>query len=188
VDPVPEPQLLRKSGSAGNRTRTSGSVARKSDHWTTDAVSIRRHLQPNEVPTYLIMTENVPGLGRILVGLIVFGHAYLFNKMKQYITRVYIFSRFEIFFMMVRNTQNNCVFGLCPSFRILQTRKHSISETGSLFIPRWKEDKAPTPPSPEDGNRYSLRNVVFLVFRPPDDGKFQTPVILSTDLLSHNLW
>jgi hypothetical protein len=26
VDPVPEPVLLRKSGSAGNRTRISGSV------------------------------------------------------------------------------------------------------------------------------------------------------------------
>jgi hypothetical protein len=30
VDPVPDPLLLRKSGSAGNRTRTSGSVARNS--------------------------------------------------------------------------------------------------------------------------------------------------------------
>jgi hypothetical protein len=29
VDPVPDPLLLRKSGIAGNRTRTSGSVARK---------------------------------------------------------------------------------------------------------------------------------------------------------------
>jgi hypothetical protein len=29
VDPVPYPLLLRKSGSAGNRTRTSGSVAKK---------------------------------------------------------------------------------------------------------------------------------------------------------------
>jgi hypothetical protein len=32
VDPVPDPLLLRKSGSAGNLTRTSGSVARNSDH------------------------------------------------------------------------------------------------------------------------------------------------------------
>jgi hypothetical protein len=31
VDPVPDPLLLIKSGSAGNRTRTSGSVARNSD-------------------------------------------------------------------------------------------------------------------------------------------------------------
>jgi hypothetical protein len=29
VNPVPDPLLLRKSGCAGNRTRTSGSVARK---------------------------------------------------------------------------------------------------------------------------------------------------------------
>jgi hypothetical protein len=32
VDSVPDPLLLRKSGSAGNRTRDSGSVARNSDH------------------------------------------------------------------------------------------------------------------------------------------------------------
>jgi hypothetical protein len=32
IDPVPDPLLLRKSGNAGNRTRTSGSVARNSDH------------------------------------------------------------------------------------------------------------------------------------------------------------
>jgi hypothetical protein len=32
VDPVPDPLLLRKSGSAGNRTRASRSVARNSDH------------------------------------------------------------------------------------------------------------------------------------------------------------
>jgi hypothetical protein len=33
-----DPLLLRKSGSAGNRTRTSGSVTRNSDHQTTEAV------------------------------------------------------------------------------------------------------------------------------------------------------
>jgi hypothetical protein len=32
VHPVPDPLLLKKSGSAGNRTWTSGSVARNSDH------------------------------------------------------------------------------------------------------------------------------------------------------------
>jgi hypothetical protein len=32
VDPIPDQLLLRKYGSAGNRTRTSGSVARNSDH------------------------------------------------------------------------------------------------------------------------------------------------------------
>jgi hypothetical protein len=34
VDPVPDPLLLRKSGSAGNRTWTSGPVANNSDHYT----------------------------------------------------------------------------------------------------------------------------------------------------------
>jgi hypothetical protein len=38
VDPVPDPALLRKSGSAGNQTLTSGSVARNSDHYTIEAV------------------------------------------------------------------------------------------------------------------------------------------------------
>jgi hypothetical protein len=32
VDPVPDTQLLTKSASAGNGTRTSGSAARNSDH------------------------------------------------------------------------------------------------------------------------------------------------------------
>jgi hypothetical protein len=43
VDPVPDPLLLRKSGSAGNRTRTSGSVARNSDHKTTEVVYYLLH-------------------------------------------------------------------------------------------------------------------------------------------------
>jgi hypothetical protein len=38
VDPVPDPLLLRKSGSTRNRPQTSGSVVRNSDHWTTEAV------------------------------------------------------------------------------------------------------------------------------------------------------
>jgi hypothetical protein len=37
VDPVPDPLIIRKSDSAGNRTRTSRPVARNSDHWTTEA-------------------------------------------------------------------------------------------------------------------------------------------------------
>jgi hypothetical protein len=38
VDPIPDPPLLRKSGSAGNRTRTPGFVAWNSHHYTTEAV------------------------------------------------------------------------------------------------------------------------------------------------------
>jgi hypothetical protein len=36
MDPIPDPLLLRKSGSARNRTWTSGCVARNSDHKTTE--------------------------------------------------------------------------------------------------------------------------------------------------------
>jgi hypothetical protein len=43
VDPIPESLLLRKSGSAGNRTRTFGSVAKNSDHQTTEAVYFLLH-------------------------------------------------------------------------------------------------------------------------------------------------
>jgi hypothetical protein len=43
MDPVPDPLLLRESGSAGNRTRTSGSVAKNSDHYTTEAVYVHVH-------------------------------------------------------------------------------------------------------------------------------------------------
>jgi hypothetical protein len=42
VDPVPDPLHLRNSGSAGNRT--SGSVARNSDHQTTDAVDEKENV------------------------------------------------------------------------------------------------------------------------------------------------
>jgi hypothetical protein len=38
VDPVPDPLLLRKTGSAENRTQASESVSRNSDHSTTEAV------------------------------------------------------------------------------------------------------------------------------------------------------
>jgi hypothetical protein len=39
VDPVPDP-LIFFSGSAGNRTRASGSVAKNSDHQTIEAVNV----------------------------------------------------------------------------------------------------------------------------------------------------
>jgi hypothetical protein len=40
VDPVRDPVLFRKSGSAGNPTRTSGSAAMNYDHYATVAVRI----------------------------------------------------------------------------------------------------------------------------------------------------
>jgi hypothetical protein len=32
------------------------------------------------------------------------------------------------------NTQNNWVFGLCPSSEILKTREHNVLETGSVPV------------------------------------------------------
>jgi hypothetical protein len=47
VDPIPDLLLLRKSGSVGNRTRTSRSVARNSDHLTTEVVHYSLSIKPN---------------------------------------------------------------------------------------------------------------------------------------------
>jgi hypothetical protein len=37
---------------------------------------------------------------------------------------------------VVYNTQNCSVFGLCSSSSILETRKHNVSETGSVPVHR----------------------------------------------------
>jgi hypothetical protein len=42
VDPVLDLLLLRISGSAVNRTRTSASAVRNTDHYTTEAVMVPR--------------------------------------------------------------------------------------------------------------------------------------------------
>jgi hypothetical protein len=44
---------------------------------------------------------------------------------------------------MVYNTQNYWGFGLCPSSGILKTRKHNVSETGSIYVLRWGGDTYP---------------------------------------------
>jgi hypothetical protein len=41
---VPDPPVLRKPGRAGNRNRSSGSVARNSDYQTTEVVLQLLHL------------------------------------------------------------------------------------------------------------------------------------------------
>jgi hypothetical protein len=43
VDTVPHPLLLKKSGSTGNRTRTSGFAARNTNYETTEAVRGKLH-------------------------------------------------------------------------------------------------------------------------------------------------
>jgi hypothetical protein len=53
VDSVPDPLLLRISGSDWNRTRTSGSVARNSNHLTTEAFY-------TYTQTFFKMYSNVP--------------------------------------------------------------------------------------------------------------------------------
>jgi hypothetical protein len=51
VDPVTDPLLLRKSSSAGNRTRASGSVARNSDHWHNVAKHCKFDARGTVVPS-----------------------------------------------------------------------------------------------------------------------------------------
>jgi hypothetical protein len=43
VVPVLDQIILRKSGSAGNRTHTFGFIDRNSDHYTTEAVYFLLH-------------------------------------------------------------------------------------------------------------------------------------------------
>jgi hypothetical protein len=51
VDPVPDPLLLRKPNRAGIKTGTSGSVARNSDHKTTEAVLLDVYGLVKQKPT-----------------------------------------------------------------------------------------------------------------------------------------
>jgi hypothetical protein len=48
MEPVPDLLLLRKSASAGNRARISGSVARNSGHSTTEVDFIILLLEANQ--------------------------------------------------------------------------------------------------------------------------------------------
>jgi hypothetical protein len=61
VDHVPDPLLLRKSGSAGNRTRTSGSVVSNSDHKTTEARSYKteKHVNIFEYNTFIFISFEI---------------------------------------------------------------------------------------------------------------------------------
>jgi hypothetical protein len=62
VDPVPDPLLLRKSGSAGNRnrTRTSGSVGR--NHYSTEAVIISKQYLKIQMVLHCKHTTSLPHL------------------------------------------------------------------------------------------------------------------------------
>jgi hypothetical protein len=74
---------------------------------------------------------------------------------------------------VVCSTQSYWVFGLCPSSGILETRKQRFGNW-ICFRPqsldqRLALSKGPNrvgvfPPSPEDGNRFSFRDVVLSSF------------------------
>jgi hypothetical protein len=55
--------------------------------------------------------------------------------------------------------------------RYLQTEQHKQVCVLSIQWLRMALSKGPNRPSPEDGNRSSFRNVVFLVISNPDDGQ-----------------
>jgi hypothetical protein len=50
-------------------------------------------------------------------------------------------NRIEVVLTVAYNTQNCWSFRLCPLFGILKTRKHNVSESGSVSLSmRWEED------------------------------------------------
>jgi hypothetical protein len=69
VGPVPDPLLPIKSGSAGNRIRTSGFVARSSVHLTTEAVS-------TYVRIFIINQLPVFHLNYIYAGIFALNHSH----------------------------------------------------------------------------------------------------------------
>jgi hypothetical protein len=99
--------------------------------------------------------------------------------------------------MMVCNTQNYWIAGLCPSSGILNTRKHNVSETGSVSVVRsgeggtyfvgslergnlnhWSRDPAQeiSPSLDMKTERDPVSETLcFLVFRIPDDDTVPKP-------------
>jgi hypothetical protein len=65
------------------------------------------------------------------------------------VERVYIEQNQKVL-KMEYNTQNYWVSGLCLSCGIVNTRKHNVSETGSVSILRWRRE-TPTLLSPVIG-------------------------------------
>jgi hypothetical protein len=85
---------------------------------------------------------------------------------------------------MMYNTQNYWVFGLCPSSGILETRKHSISETGSVSVLRWG-GKTPTLLGPLE--RANLKQSLALSKGPNRVGVFPPHLRTETDPVSETL-
>jgi hypothetical protein len=80
--------------------------------------------------------------------------------------------------MLVHNTQNHRVSGLCPLSGIPKTRKHNVSETGRFFptlrlgepdtysVGSLRNIDVNSFPSPEGINKSSFRNIVFSSTQP----------------------
>jgi hypothetical protein len=73
-------------------------------------------------------------------------------------TETFITSRIWRVLTMVYNTQNYWVSGPCPSSEILNIRKHEVSETGSVSVPRWGEGDTYSAGSLRKGYPQSLEN------------------------------
>jgi hypothetical protein len=85
---------------------------------------------------------------------------------------------------MVYNTQNYCVFGLHPSSGILETRKHNVSETGSVSILKWG-GKTPTQLGPLE--RANLNHWATPVRRMPSSGMWRRVYLVCTDVSEEHL-
>jgi hypothetical protein len=97
VNLVPDSLLLRKYGSTGNRTRISGSVARNSDHWTTEAVYFLLH-NIHKFSSYVTRSNTSPFCSQELWPLDNRGCFFLRHKMnKRYIV-------LKIFFLVRGHT------------------------------------------------------------------------------------
>jgi hypothetical protein len=85
--------------------------------------------------------------------------------------------------MSFYSPQNYCVFELCPSPSILNTRGHNVSETGSVSVLRWRGRHllcwTSSAPISQDWNRSYFENFVFSSFQKTERWtKSETPVIL----------
>jgi hypothetical protein len=90
--------------------------------------------------------------------------------------------RFWRVLMMEYNTQDYWVFGLCPSSGILDTRKHDVSETGSVPVLRWRRGEDTYSVGPlhlrTETDPVSEKSC-FLVSRIPDDRKVQKKTVIT---------
>jgi hypothetical protein len=119
VDPVPHPLLLRISGSAGNRTRTSGSVAMNCDHSTTEAVYFLLH---NIYKFSLYLTGNT-----ILVGSVA-------RNCDHSTTEAVYFLLHNIYKFSSYLTGNTILLG-----SVARNSDHYTSEAVYCFLTPWPE-------------------------------------------------